>query len=206
MPASIAADELALVARLGRGLEHRINNLTTVLMICSQQISEFESVPAGERSEVQEVIDRTITQLSLLTHVLGAQSERSELGATIQGVASVVSGLHHRVTVRAEPCDEERWVEVPSARVGRMLIAACLVAHAVAANGGAISLRVLPQPLGLEVECSPKAKTQLTQLVDADDRATADLRLARTIAEALGFELQQDESPEALRLAFTRPQ
>jgi len=200
--------ELALVARLGRGIQHRINNLMTVLLISSQHVQDMGGVTEGERREVQEILDRTVDQLGLLADLFVGTGSTVEVGRAMRAVASAVSGLNHQTTVTVEPMETSVIAAVEPMPLHRVLISACLLAHAAAPEGG--DLRLGCADTGTKVlawiRCTPRRGTQLRLLEEIDEEGARDLALVHRVADAaaMGIRVRGDRDTLDIQLELPR--
>ncbi|MBT8494598.1 MAG: hypothetical protein KJO07_16200 [Deltaproteobacteria bacterium] len=171
----------ALLARLAKGVEHRLNNLITVLLISAQQVEEMGDDP-DEIAEVRAALGQIVDKLGLLQEVLCSRSKQSDVARVAASVASVVNGLDHRVTIDVD-ASGTATVAVATHELARTLIAAYLVAQAALAGaGGKITIRCLARESTVDLELRARANQELKQIDALDDQARADLRLFTELA------------------------
>jgi hypothetical protein len=193
----------ALVARLARGIEHRINNLITVLMISSQQLEDMDD--EEERDEIRLAIDQTVDKLALMQMVLTCRDDHTELGQLARGIASIVSGLNHRITLAVDAAGEAR-VAIATDNLSRVLIAAALAAVAALPDGGQIRLHVEREGDIARVALSASSpKGRVLQIEELDAQGKADLRLFTELVAAAGPSADVHSSAKELRFSLEMP-
>lgn len=185
-----SSDELALIARLARGIEHRLNNVTTVLMISSQQVAELEGVADDDRNELVDLLNRSAASLTLLQDVLIDSSMPVDPKRAVRAVAAVTSGMHHRVVVQADPgAGELGATRAASTPILRSMIALALVAHTALPRGGEVALVATKGPA---IWVKFRGAGALTHAALAQT-AAADLELASNAAARAGAALEPRE-------------
>lgn len=199
--------ELALVGRLSRGIQHRINNLMTVLIISSQQVQELGGAPEAERREIQDILDRTVDQLGLLSDVFTGTTDTADVARALRAVASVVSGVSHQTTITVEPESTPKPAAVDAVVLHRLLISACLLAHSSAPSGGDVRLGCTDADsmLRVLVRCVPRHGSALLRISELDEGAAQDVALILRLADGYGIEVGFRDGADVLEVELALP-
>lgn len=192
-------ESLALVARLSAGLEHRLNNLSTVLMISAQQLGELPGVPGDEPRELREILNGAIDELSLLGELLCSRNTPVNASRAARAVTSAISGLDHRVAVQTTAStDEPAEGKAAHTPVVRALVALALAGHRALPDGGRITVAVASGPT-VVLRCSGPQVLAPSAL---DRRGSRDLELAEELARSAGASLSIGREDDELVLSL----